>query len=234
MKVGIIGAMEVEVETLKGELGDLNVVERSGMEFFEGTLAGTNVIVVQCGIGKVNAAMCAQTLVGELGATHVINTGVAGSLDDRIDIGDIVVSTDAVHHDFDLRPLGYELGQVPGFDGIAFEASDAMRAAVKAAAQEVAPEIGVFEGRVASGDQFVSDGERRSHVRETFGGLCCEMEGASIAHVCCRNGVPFVIVRAISDKANGSSTVDYPTFEREAAHHCAKIVTRVIENVASK
>ena len=234
MKIGIIGAMEVEVETLKGELEGLNVTERSGMRFFEGRLAGADVVVVQCGIGKVNAAMCAQTLIGELHATHVINTGVAGSLDDAIEIGDLVVSTDAIHHDFDLTPLGYERAQVPGLDCLTFEADDELRAAVVKAAHEVAPEIGVFEGRVASGDQFVGDAETKAAIREAFGGLCCEMEGASIAHVCHRNGVPFVIVRAISDKANGSSSVDYPTFEREAAHHCASITARLVEILAAK
>ena len=156
MKIGIIGAMEVEVETLKGEREDLKVTECSGMRFFEGRLAGADVVVVQCGIGKVNAAMCAQTLIGELHATHVINTGVAGSLDDAIEIGDLVVSTDATHHDFDLTPLGYERAQVPGLDCLTFKADDELRAAVVKAAHEVAPEIGVFEGRVASGDRFAA------------------------------------------------------------------------------
>lgn len=232
MKIGIIGAMEVEVDYLKKQIEDVTVTRLSGMEFFEGTLGGVEVVVVKCGIGKVNAAACAQAMAGNFGVTHVINTGIAGSLDNRIDIGDIVVSTDAVHHDVDVTNLGYERGQIPGVDVLAFPASAELRVAAVRAVREDAPEVRALEGRVASGDQFVCTDAEKERITSTFGALCCEMEGASIAQVCYSNDVPFVIVRAISDKADGSSHVDYPTFERDAARHCARIVERVVGGLA--
>lgn len=227
-KIGIIGAMEVEVEYLKEQLEDVRVTKRANMEFNEGVLGGVPVVVVKCGIGKINAGICAQVLCDLYDVTHVINTGVAGSLDSAINIGDVVVSVDAVHHDFDLTNVGYEPGQVPDIDVLAFPADPELRAAAVEAVRSAAPEIGVFEGRVASGDQFVHTDEEKRRIVSAFGGRCCEMEGASIAHVCYLNGVPFVIVRAISDKADGSSSVDYPTFEKVAARHCAQIVEHML------
>ncbi len=233
MKIGIIGAMEVEVEHLKQRLEGRRAVSRASMEFNEGSLGGVPVVVVKCGIGKVNAGVCAQILCDLFDVTHVINTGVAGSLDNAINIGDVVVSTDAVHHDMDVTALGYAPGHVPGFDVLAFPANVALREQAVAAVEAVAPEIAVFEGRVASGDQFIHGGTQKEQIINTFGGLCAEMEGASIAHACWLNDVPFVIVRAISDKADGSSTVEYPVFEREAAEHCAKIVEHMVAQLGA-
>ena len=218
VKVGIIGAMESEVEYLKSQVADATTRTVAGMEFVEGTLEGVPVVVVRCGIGKVNAAMCATVLTTVLGATHVVNTGVAGSLDARIGIGDLVVSTDAVEHDFDVTPLGYKPA--------------ALRRAVVGAAGEAARDVHVFEGRVCSGDRFVASDDAKRFIVDTFGGVCCEMEGAAIAHVCHLVGVPFVVVRAISDKADDSGTVDYPTFEKAAAAHCAAIVLAAQPHVA--
>ena len=232
MKLGIIGAMEEEVQHLIGELADVRKTELMGMTFFEGNLGGAPVVVVKCGIGKVNAALCAGTLALHFGVTHVVNTGVAGSLDARIDIGDIVVSVDAVQHDFDTRVMGYPLGTIPymGEDGTRFFATDAnMRSAVVKSASEVAPEVGVHEGRIASGDQFISSAEQKELIVGEFGALCAEMEGAAIAQACMLAGIPCVIVRAISDKADGSAHMDYPTFEREAAARCARIVERMAQ-----
>ncbi|MDI9590782.1 MAG: 5'-methylthioadenosine/adenosylhomocysteine nucleosidase [Acidobacteriota bacterium] len=230
--IGIIGAMEVEVEQLVGLLEDGHATTVSGMTFHEGTLGETQVVIVRCGVGKVSAAMCAQTLIDRFGAEQVINTGVAGSLDASLDIGDLVVSTDAVQHDMDVTGLGYPPGHVPELDKLEFDASDELRAVVCKAAAEVAPDTTVVEGRVASGDQFVITQGQRDFIISTFGASCCEMEGAAIAHVCHRNDVPFVIVRAISDKADGTSVVEYRVFEREAAHHCAAIVRRAVELLA--
>ncbi len=229
MRVGIIGAMDVEVELLKEQMSDPQVTKVAGMSFFEGTLGGTPSVVVQSGIGKVNAGMCVQILVDRYHVTHVINTGVAGSLDARLDIGDIVVSTDCLQHDFDATPLGYRPAEIPGVGTISFPADEDMRAAVIKAAHEVAPEIGVIEGRIVSGDQFISDSGVKSHLIEDFGGTCCEMEGASVAQAAWLNNVPFVVVRAISDKPGSAEQVmEYATFERQAAHHCAKIVSRMV------
>ncbi|WP_077597511.1 5'-methylthioadenosine/adenosylhomocysteine nucleosidase [Olsenella urininfantis] len=232
MKLGIIGAMDVEVALLKEHLADARQVRRAGMEFSEGSLAGLPVVVVRCGVGKVNAALCAQVLADLFEVTHVVNTGVAGSLDNAIDIGDVVVSVDAVHHDMDVSALGYATGQVPGLPVLAFPADLLLRQTALAAAAEVASDIRAFEGRVASGDQFIGSAKRREEIAACLHARCAEMEGASIAHACWLNGVPFVVVRAISDKADGSSTVDYPSFERSAAEHCARIVERMAAALA--
>lgn len=228
MKFGIIGAMQVEVETLIAKLSQVKTYELCGMTFFEGSLNGVSAVVVRCGIGKVNAALCAQTLISTFGVTHVINTGVAGSLDNQINIGDLVVSHDAVYHDFDITELGYQPGEVPGLTSSYFTADPVLVQVALAAAHTVAPQIGVFEGRVASGDQFVSSHEQKEKIVKLFGAKCAEMEGAAIAHTCTLNGVPFVIVRAISDKADGSAQVDYPTFEAAAAQTCASIVEHMV------
>ena len=149
MKLGIIGAMEVEVATLRDQMDVERTVTRANMDFSEGVLNGCPAVVVRCGIGKVNAAACAQILADEFGVTHVVNTGVAGSLDNRIEIGDVVVSTDAVHHDMDVTGLGYAPGEVPQVGTVAFPANDGMRERAVEACHQVVPEIGVFEGRVA-------------------------------------------------------------------------------------
>ena len=230
MKIGVIGAMEVEVALLKERLACETVLEQAGMRFFSGRAGGREVIVARSGVGKVNAAMCAQIMIDLLGVTHIINTGAAGSLDARIDIGDIVISTDAVHHDADVTNLGYAPGQVPGME-LSFTADAALADAIAASVAQVEPGIHVFRGRVLSGDQFIHTDEVKQRLKETFDGLCCEQEGAAIAHVCHLNGVPFAIVRAISDKADGSDAMSYDEFEAIAAERSARIVARVLENL---
>ena len=231
IKVGIIGAMDSEVELLKGKLDDVTIRRVAGMEFASGTLEGVSAVVVKCGVGKVNAAVCAQTLTCELGCTHVINTGVAGALDARLEIGDIVVSTEAVEHDMDVTPLGYKPGEHPDEHIVAFEADSSLRRVAVDAAREVGG-VQVLEGRVCSGDQFIGSAAAKKRIIDTFGGMCCEMEGAAIAHVCHLAKVPFVVVRAISDKADDSGDVSYAEFERVAAARCASIVLAAVPAIA--
>ena len=221
-KLGIIGAMTVEVETLKDSLEHMTAVIRTGMEFYEGKLEGLDVVIVQCGVGKVNAAMCAQILCSCFGVTHLVNTGIAGSLCADLDIGDLVVSQDAMYHDFDCNAVGYPTGKVPGMDVTAFPADDSMIGYAFAAAEAVNP-VHTRIGRVASGDQFVCSKAQKEQIISVTGGLCTEMEGAAIAQTAYRNGLPFVILRAISDKADDSAEMDYPTFETIAAHRCAQV-----------
>ena len=221
-KLGIIGAMTVEVETLKQQLSDLKISTRAGMEFYEGVLAGCPAVVVMCGVGKVNAAMCVQILCDCYGVTHIVNTGVAGSLCAELDIGDFVISRDAMYHDFTVVPLGYEVGQVPGLPVRTFPADEMLMNAAMAAAQQVHPDHARI-GRIASGDQFVAGKEQKMQIIADTGALCTEMEGAAIAHTAWRNGVPFVVIRAISDKADDSAEMDYPTFEAIAAKRCAAV-----------
>ena len=226
MKLGIIGAMAVDVATLKSNMENKTVTWRAGMEFCDGTLEGLPTVVVQCGVGKVNAALCVQILCDCFGVTHVVNTGIAGSLCADLDIGDLVVSQDAMYHDFDCNAFGYPTGKVPGMDVIAFPADETLMEYAFAAAESVNPGHAKI-GRVASGDQFVCMKELKNAIIEKTQALCTEMEGAAIAHTAYRNQIPFVILRAISDKADDSAQMDYPTFERIAAHRCAE-VTRTL------
>lgn len=221
-KLGIIGAMAIEIETLKENMQNLKLSFHAGMEFCEGTLEEIPVVIVQCGVGKVNAAMCAQILCSCYGVTHLINTGIAGSLSAQLDIGDLVVSQDAMYHDFDCVHFGYEMGKVPGMDVVSFPADETLICYALAAAESVNPGHAKL-GRVASGDQFVAEKPLKEQIITRTQGLCTEMEGAAIAQTAYRNGLPFVILRAISDKADDSAEMDYPTFERIAAHRCAEV-----------
>ncbi|MBR2682922.1 MAG: 5'-methylthioadenosine/adenosylhomocysteine nucleosidase [Atopobiaceae bacterium] len=228
MKVGIIAAMEEEAAHLKERM-DIHATKAFlGREFYEGVLGGKDVVLVVCGVGKVNAAACAQVLADRFAITHLVFTGVAGSLHAAIDICDVVVSTDCVQHDFDVAGLGFAPGIIPYQDESFFEADEGMRAAVVRAVHEVAPEIKVFEGRIASGDQFVSGVAAKDRIVSSFGALCCEMEGAAVAHVAWLNSVPFVVIRAISDKADGSADMDYVVFKEQAANRSAAIAERLM------
>ena len=225
-KLGIIGAMRIEVETLLDKMENVTMTKHAWSEYYEGTLEGLDVVVVQCGVGKVNAAMCAQILCSCYGVTHLVNTGIAGSLCADLDIGDLVVSRDAMYHDFDCNAFGYPSGKVPGMDVIAFPADETMMGYAFAAAETVNPGHTRI-GRVASGDQFVAEKALKEKIIATTQGLCTEMEGAAIAQAAYRNGIPFVILRAISDKADDSAEMDYPTFERIAAHRCAEVTCKL-------
>ena len=230
-KIGIIGAMELEVEELKSKMNVERIVEKASMKFFEGTLNQANVVVVQCGIGKVNAALCVQILADLFEITHVINTGVAGSLNAALDIGDILISRDALHHDMNVTIFGYQPGEVPSMGFREFRADETMIRLAKEACEKVNPEIRAIIGRVVSGDKFISDNETKEHLITSFHGDCAEMEGASIAHGAYLNHIPFVIIRAISDKADNTSEVEYPVFEKSAAAHSAKLVEELVQHL---
>lgn len=227
-KVGIIGAMDLEVEELKEKMTVANITKKANMEFFEGSLNGAEVVIVKCGIGKINAALCVQILADVFAVTHIINTGVAGSLNAKLDIGDILISKDALHHDMDVTIFGYALGEVPQMGFREFKADENLIALAKASCEKVNPDLHTLVGRVVSGDQFISSKEVKERLISTFQGDCAEMEGASIAHGAYLNGIPFVIIRAISDKADDSAEMDYPTFEREAAKHSARLVEDLV------
>ena len=229
-KLGIIGAMQVEVEILLAQMENKTSRIVAGSTFYEGTLEGLNAVIVQCGVGKVNAALCAQILRDCFEVTHLVNTGIAGSLCAELDIGDLVVSKDAMYHDFDCVHFGYPYGKVPGMDVISFPADETMVGYAFAAAESVNPGHTKI-GRVASGDQFVASEDVKEKIIANTQGLCTEMEGAAIAQTAYRNGVPFVILRAISDKADDSAEMDYPTFERIAAHRCAEVTRKMAKQL---
>lgn len=229
--IGIIGAMEEEVALLKEKMQIDGVLKRASMEFYKGTLQGKEVVVVRSGIGKVNAGLCTQILVDLFDVKKVINTGIAGSLDAGINIGDIVISAEALQHDMDATQFGYPLGQIPRMETFAFPADAAMVKVAKEACEKVNPEVQVFTGRVVTGDQFVASRDVKDRIKENFDGLCTEMEGAAIAQAAWLNEVPFVIIRAISDKADDSAEMDYPTFERQAILHSVRLTEEMIRNL---
>jgi adenosylhomocysteine nucleosidase len=223
--------MEEEVTSLEDALADSKVTTIAGMDFHEGKLDGKDVVVVQCGMGKVNAGICAHTLINQFGCSKIINTGVAGSLDNRIDIGDIVVSVDACQHDFTVEAIGFEKGEIPYTGLSSFPADETLRKEAVDAAHAVAPDIQVFEGRVCTGDQFISAKEQKETIKSDFGGMCAEMEGGAIAQACYLNNTPFVIVRAISDKADDSEEMNYEVFKKSAAERCASMIRYMIAHM---
>ena len=226
--LGIIGAMEIEVNRIKEQMEDVSVTDKAGMSFFEGKWNGNDVVVVRSGIGKVNAAVCAQILADTFHADAIINTGIAGSLKNEINIGDIVLSTDAIQHDMDAQGFGYAPGVIPQMEVSDFQADEKLIELAKKCCAEVCPDIQVFTGRVVSGDQFISDKKKKEWFSSQFEGLCAEMEGAAIAQAAYLNHVPFLIIRAISDKADDSATMDYPEFEAMAAENSVKLLADIV------
>ena len=226
--IGIIGAMEDEVAALKEAMEVQETIEKASMIFCKGMLCGKEVVVVRSGIGKVNAGICAQILVDRFGVDVLINTGIAGSLDAKIDIGDMVISTDALHHDMDASEFGDALGQVPRMDVLSFPADETLVKKAVQASEKANPDIHTFTGRIASGDQFIASREVKERIVKNFHPLCVEMEGAGIAQAAYLNQVAYVIKRAISDKADNSAHVDYPTFEQQAIAHSVRLVKELL------
>lgn len=230
LKIGIIGAIKSEVDTLKEAMTIFRKKTKASMEFCEGRLGKTDVVIVQSGMGKVNAGICAQILVDDFEVTHIINTGVAGSLSNRLDIGDIVISKDAVQHDFTVEAIGFKKGEIPYTGLVSFKADDTLRQKALEAVKTALPNIRGIEGRICTGDQFISSKEAKDRIIKDFGGICVEMEGAAVAQVCYENHIPYVVLRAISDKADGGAPMSYDEFEQTAAMNSSRLVYYMIEN----
>lgn len=229
MKIGIIGAMSVETEALKSKLSDAVRTTVSGVEFCEGKLLGKDVVVAQCGIGKVFAAICAQTMIIRFGVTHLINTGVGGTLTDKLDILDVAFADGVVQHDMDTSPIGDPVGLISGINKVFLPTSDAMRALAASCAEELGKKY--YCGVIASGDQFIASSERKDFIKNSFGAVCCEMEGAAIGHVCYVNGVECLIIRSISDSASGKATLEYPEMVKLAAAQSQALTEMIIERM---
>ena len=223
-KVGVIGAMELEVSALKRQIEGISVKKKAGMEFCEGVIGGTDVVVVRCGIGKVNAALCVQILCDDFKVTHIINTGVAGSLNNDLNIGDILISRDAVHHDVDVTIFSYKIGEVPQLGIREFPADAHLIEVAEQSIKETQPDLNYRIGRVASGDQFISSSEVKDRIIRDFEADCAEMEGAAIGQVAYLNKIPYLVIRAISDNADDSAGIDYDTFEKQAIENSAKLM----------
>lgn len=228
--LGIIGAMEVEVEGIKAAMQEAEVKTVAGMDFYCGKISGKEVVVVKSGIGKVNAGICTQILADLFSVDAVINTGVAGSLNPAIHMGDIVIATDALEHDVDVTPLGYKEGVFPDMERSCYPADQRLQQMAGECVAHTKLSVNVHFGRVVSGDQFIAAQEKKAWLRETFHGDCTEMEGAAIAHTAWLNGLPFLIIRAISDHADGGGEKDCPEFEKMAAENSIKLLMELIQN----
>ena len=213
--LGIIGAMETEVAGLRDAMENVSVREISGIRFYEGDLEGHRTVCAVCGIGKVFAAVCAQTMILKWHPRAVVNTGVGGTLTDRLGIGDLAVATDVVQHDMDTSALGDPVGMVSGINVIRFPSDGTLSDLFVRCAE--ARGIRCVRGTIASGDRFICGAGDKRLLTERFGAVACEMEGGAVGHVCYVNRVPFCVLRAISDEADGTSPSDYGAFAAAAA-----------------
>ena len=223
MKIGIIGAMQMEVDALQAAMESPASESVSGITFVTGRIGKHDIVAAQCGIGKVFAAMCAQTMILKYAPEAIINIGVAGSVTGGLQVLDIAIADKVCQHDMDTSPIGDPVGLISGINRIFFPADPKLIAVIEEAAK--IKDCRTVIGTVASGDQFICDKQVKDRIIANTQALCTEMEGAAIAQTAYRNGVPFVILRAISDKADNSAEMDYPTFETIAAHRCAQVTT---------
>jgi adenosylhomocysteine nucleosidase len=201
------------------------------MNFYIGRLESKNIVLVRCGIGKVNAAICTQILISRFNVTHIINTGVAGAIHEKLDVGDIVISSDVIEHDFDATDFGYKLGEIPRLDTYIFKADKTLIDIAYKASKSENSKHKTFIGRILSGDVFVASHEKKNYLWENFKGYCTEMEGAAIGHTCYLNTTPFVIIRSISDKADNSAHVNFSEFLHEAAKNSSGIVRSILNHI---
>ncbi len=229
MRIGIIGAMSCETEALKNMLTEAVSEKFSGVEYSIGKLFGREVIIATCGIGKVFAAICAQTMILRYSPDVIINTGVAGTLCDRLSVCDIAISSNVVQHDMDTSAIGDPVGLISGINIINIPADKELCSAVYTHADKLG--IKAVCGTIASGDVFVADAEKKKYITDTFGAVACEMEGASIGQVCYVNSVPFVVIRAISDGGDESAAMSYDKFVTIAAENSVKLVCELVKNI---
>ncbi len=227
MKIGIIGAMDDEIKMYKEHLSNKKEVQYKALTFYTGKLQGKDVVVVKSGVGKVFAAMICQYLIDTFNVNIVLFTGVGGSLNPTLDIGDVVVSVDSAHHDFDAVALGFPRGNISYTKYRFFKADKRL---VKLALKAKIGKRKVIAGRILTGDQFLTHKEKQKHsyLTEELRGDCVEMEGAAVAQVCVINEVPHLIVRTVSDKADGTAVEDYNKFTPIVAHNSFKMVEWIV------
>ena len=230
-KIGIIGAMDKEVAGLKNEIKLEEIKKIAGIEFYIGSLQGKNVILLKSGVGKVNSAVATDILIREFKVDKIIFTGVAGAVNEKLNVGDIVISTSLVQHDFDTTAFGEVLGNVPGSNNGRFYADEKLIALSERAAQKIMGKSSVYKGIIVTGDQFIADKDKVKFLEREFGAWAVEMEGASVAQVATLYNIPFVVIRAMSDKADGSAHVTYDEFSAKAAKNSIKIVDEILKNM---
>lgn len=229
-KIGIICAMAVELKGIKEEMKNKQEHTVAGIIFYTGNINDTEVVAVECGIGKVNAAMCTQIMIDKFSPDAIVNSGVAGSVSPELQVGDVVIATEVVHHDMNSSALGDPLGEIdfPDEKRVYFPCDQKIIIALAEASKNI--EVKTCTGVIASGDLFVSEVSQREKIAKRFNALACEMEGAAVGHVCYRNGVPFCVFRAISDDLNHSEGVDFVSFCKETSKKSIKVINSFISN----
>ena len=230
---GIIGAMESEILLLRGKMQQECEICYGNKKFYQGILNGQAVVLTQSGMGKVNAAMCAQMLIDRFGVDRLVNTGIAGGIARELHVGDIVIGTASLQHDFDLTPIGYAKACMRGPDKTKptlFFADKALVEEFRLAARNVLPEEKIHEGLIVTGDVFVSNREVKLALRKNYNAYAAEMEGGAIAQVAEENGIAAVIVRSISDLADDYAQKSVENFEQSAADLSAQIILCMLEN----
>ncbi|OWR29626.1 5'-methylthioadenosine/S-adenosylhomocysteine nucleosidase [Saccharibacillus sp. O23] len=225
--IALMGAMDEEIKLLLDETEEASSRTVAGIAYTKGRFRGHDVVICRCGIGKVNAAAAAQILISEFGAQALIFTGVAGALDPELEVGDIVVSSESLQHDMDVSPLGYAPGIIPDQSESCFKADSALIALAEAACES--EQVRYRIGRVLSGDRFVADKEEGRRLREAFDGACTEMEGAAVAQVCWMNEIPHVVIRSMSDKANGEAPESFAEFTILASVRSHAVVAGMLD-----
>lgn len=228
MRIGIIGAMEEEVESFLQGMSNISTITKAKIKFYQGDFKNCKIVLCKSGVGKVNSAVCTQILIDDFGIDRVIFTGVAGAVDPALEIGDIVISTSALQYDIDATSLGFEKGVIPYADKSIFLADTKLVELAEKVCGEM-EDVKVFSGLVLSGDRFIADSDTSSQLYQQYKGLCTEMEGAAVAQVCYMNNIPFVIIRTMSDKANHSAEINFAEFTKAAARRSYTIVDKLIE-----
>jgi adenosylhomocysteine nucleosidase len=229
-KIGVIGAMKEEIELFLGHMEQVQASEKAKVTFREGTLHGTKIVLCKSGVGKVNAAVTTQVLIDTYGVEAIIFTGVAGAVDPELNVGDIVVSSESLQHDIDVTALGFPRGTIPYEETSLFVSDERLRN-LAADASAALFEGRVKVGRVLSGDQFIANPDTVAKLYNELQGACTEMEGAAVAQVCSMNNIPHVIIRSMSDKADGSAHVNFAEFTMQASENSYRIVDHMLKHL---
>ena len=229
MRIGIIGAMSEEVQGLKNLLENTQEEKMGNLTFFIGKIHGKEIVLLETGIGKVNAAIGATLMAKVYNVDKVIFTGVAGGVNEDLDLGDVVISTDLIQHDMDVTAFGEKLGVIPRMETSIFKADAELIEFAEKASKKLKGKT--IKGRILSGDQFVASPEKIKFLKDEFNGDCTEMEGAAVGHVCYIFNIPFVVIRTMSDKANSEAHTDYATFMKIAAENSVTLVDEMLKNI---
>ena len=228
--IGIIGAMDVEVDGIKKNLVNCVTEEISGIKFCYGKIYGKDVVIAKSGEGKVNSAMTTQTMIMRFKPDFIINSGVAGGLHPNMKVMDIAIAQSVCQHDFDISPLGYKPGFIPQVEKVEMECDIKLNEVIKNCAKKVC-DNNIYEGIIASGDQFIASDPQRNKIKNIFGAIAAEMEGASIGHVCTLNNIKFTVLRVISDNADGSADMSFDIFAKKASEISINIMLKFIEEI---